>query len=88
MFLTLIFGTVEWLEIHIFLKIELEWIDYILIDYKVISQNFRLYSIARKQNKVVQSFVKPLTVILFRTQLGTVRIEGDFRFGTTTELYL
>ena len=29
-------------EIHILLKIKLEWINYILIDYKVISSNFLL----------------------------------------------
>ena len=33
----LIDGTVELLESHILLKFELEWIDYILMDYKVIS---------------------------------------------------
>ena len=30
-------GTAELSEIHILLKIILEWIDYILIDYKLIS---------------------------------------------------
>ena len=58
------FGTVESLEIHILLKIKLELIDYILIDYKVISQNFD-YNCARKQNEVVQWFVKHLFVISF-----------------------
>ena len=38
----LIYGTVELSEIHILLKIKCEWIDYILIDYKVISSNFLL----------------------------------------------
>ena len=38
----LIYGTVELTEIHILLKIKLEWIDYILIDYNIISSNFRL----------------------------------------------
>ena len=32
----LIYGIVELSEIHNLLKIKLEWIDYILIDYKVI----------------------------------------------------
>ena len=40
--LHLIYGPVEWSEIHILLKIKLEWIDYILIDYKVISSIFLL----------------------------------------------
>ena len=31
----LIYGAVESSEIHILLKIKLEWIDYILIDYQV-----------------------------------------------------
>ena len=38
----LIYSTVELSEIHILLKIKFEWIDYILIDYKVISSNFQL----------------------------------------------
>ena len=41
--LHLIYGAVESSEIHILLKIKLEWIDYILIDYKAISSNFGLY---------------------------------------------
>ena len=46
------------------------------------------YTIARKQNKVVQWFVKPLIVIYIRTHPVTMRFEDDFRFGTTTELSL
>ena len=45
-------------------------------------------SIARKQDKVVQWFVKPLIVIQFQTHPVTVRFEDDFRFGTTTDLSL
>ena len=45
-------------------------------------------SIARKQNKGVQWFIKPLIVTLFRTHPVTMRFEDDFRFGTTTELSL
>ena len=56
----------------------------ILIDYKVISSNIDC-SIARKQNKVVQWFVKSLTIIIFEHIL---LFEDDFRFGTTTELSL
>ena len=37
----LIHSTVELSEIHIILKIKLEGIDYILIDYNVTSSNFR-----------------------------------------------
>ena len=39
----LIHGAVESSDILILLKIKPEWIDYMLIDYKVISSNFRLY---------------------------------------------
>ena len=46
------------------------------------------YSIAMKQNKVVQWFVKPLIVISFQTHPVTVRFENAFRFGTTTDLSL
>ena len=68
------FGTVESLEIHILLKIKLELIDYILIDYKVISPNFA-YNSARKQNEAVQWFVKHLFVISF---LGRFQIRNHY----------
>ena len=58
----LIYGTGKLSEIHILLKIKLEWIDYTVIDCKITSSSFRLF-IAKKQNKVVQWFVKQLIVI-------------------------
>ena len=71
----------------ILLKVKLEWI----LTYQPIIKLFHQISdcsIARKQNKVVQWFVKPLIVISFWIHPVTVRFDDDFRFGTTTELSL
>ena len=76
---------VELSEIQILLKIKLEWINYILIDYK--SYFLKFFTVV-SQNEVVQWFVKPIIIILFWTHPVTVRFEDDFRFGTTTELSL
>ena len=51
---------IELSEIHILLKITIQYQSII----KLFHQMFDCY-ITRKQNKVVQGFVKPLIVILF-----------------------
>ena len=69
---------VELLQIHSLLKIMSTYQSIIKLFHQISD-----CSIATKQNKVVQWFVKPLIVILFRTHPVTVRFNYDFRFGTT-----
>ena len=83
----MIYGNVVLSEIHILLKIKLEWIDNVY--YAIIHLFHRIFecNIATRLHKFVQLFVKPLCAISFLTLPVIMRFGDDFWFRIPTELF-